>query len=100
MPSPPPELIHFQTLFYDSIATHHAQRVADLKLQIQSNGSLNFEQGLLAYQGSLIGKLSRALEEIDPVCCQLVEKALFGAMTRRYIRQHPSQSPNLGGLWS
>lgn len=95
-----PELIHFQTLFYDAIATRQAQSIADLTLQIRSNGSLNFEQGRLAYQGSLIGNLSRALEEIYPVCYQLVGKALFGAMTRRYIRQHPSQSPNLGGLWS
>ena len=100
MPTPPPELFHLQTLFYDAITARHPQSIEDLNRQMQSEESLSFEQGLSAYQGSLIGKLSRALEEIYPVCCQLVGEAFFGAMARRYIRQNPSRSPNLGDYGS
>lgn len=96
MSTPPPELRELQRLFYDAIATQNPDRIQQLKPQMRSTEHLSFERGLSAYQGSLVGKLSRALEEIYPVCCRLVGVQFFTAMARQYIRRYPSQSPDLG----
>ncbi len=96
MSTPPPELSELQKLFYAAIATKDANSIQQLQPQMHSTEHLSFERGLSAYQGSVVGKLSRALEDIYPVCCRLVGAQFFTAMARQYIRRHPSQSPDLG----
>ena len=96
MSTPPPELIELQGLFYDAIATKDPHSIQQLKPQMRSTDNLSFEQGLSAYQGSVVGKLVRALEDIYPVCCRLVGTQFFTAMIRQYIRRNPSRSPDLG----
>ena len=96
MPTPPPELSDLQRLFYDAITTQDLQSIQALSPKMQSTEHLTFEQGLSAYQGSVVGKLSRALEDIYPVCCRLVGSAFFVAMAKQYIRRYPSRSPDLG----
>ncbi len=96
MSTPPPELIKLQGLFYGAIATKEPDSIDQLKPQMCSTEHLSFERGLSAYQGSVVGKLIRALEDIYPVCCRLVGTDFFTAMARQYIRRYPSQSPDLG----
>ncbi len=112
MATPPSELRELQNLFYQAIVPHAQQAspqiaklpvqtsIDQLATQIRSQDNLGFEQGLAAYQGSVMGKLTRALEEIYPVCCRLVGPEFFAAMSRVYVRQHPSRSPDLGDYGS
>ena len=96
MPTPPPELNELQWLFYGAIATQDPDSIEQLKPQMCSTKHFSFERGLSAYQGSVVGKLIRTLEDIYPVCCRLVGIDFFTAMARAYIRRHPSRSPDLG----
>jgi len=96
MPKLPPELRELQRLFYDAIATQNPSSIQQLQPQMRSTEHLSFDRGLSAYQGSIVGKLSRALEDIYPVCYRLVGAQFFTAMARQYICRHPSQSPDLG----
>ena len=96
MPTPPPELSSLQRLFYEAIATQDPQSIQALKPQMRSTDSLTFEQGLSAYQGTVVGKLCRALEEIYPICYRLVGVDFFTAMAKHYIHRFPSRSPDLG----
>ncbi|PZD71576.1 hypothetical protein C1752_06196 [Acaryochloris thomasi RCC1774] len=96
MSTPPPELRELQRLFYSAIATKDSDSIQQLKPQMRSTEHLSFERGLSAYQGSVVGKLSRALEDIYPVCGRLVGTQFFTTMARQYIRRYPSQSPDLG----
>lgn len=88
--------MELQGLFYDAIATKVPDSIERLKPQMCSTEHLSFERGLSAYQGSVVGKLLRALEDIYPVCCRLVGADFFAAMARQYVRRHPSRSPDLG----
>ncbi len=111
MATPPSELRQLQTLFYQAIApqpkasngatpsnqaSSNQDAIAQLAAQIRIQDKLSFEQGLAAYQGSVMGKLTRALEEIYPVCCCLVGAEFFAAMSRVYVRKYSSHSPDLG----
>lgn len=51
---------------------------------------------LLIYRHAILATLVRALESIYPVCRQLVGEAFFAPMGRVYVRQFPSESPDLG----
>lgn len=48
-----------------------------------------------AYRNSVQGGLTKALEEIYPVCRKLVGDNFFAAMALEYIRDNPSTSPDL-----
>ena len=54
------------------------------------------QEGIVAYQGSVKGKLIRCLQEIYPVCERLVGEPFFAAMASRYASEHASTSPDLG----
>ncbi len=90
------ELGDLQTLFYEALTTKKAQSTESLGQRMQAKGTLTFAQGLATYQDSVRGKLSRALEDIYPVCCRLVGDKFFAATAKVYIARFPSRSPNLG----
>jgi len=63
---------------------------------IHSDDKLTASEHLLIYRQAVLSTLISALESIHPVCRQLVGETFFDAMARKYARQSPSQSPDLG----
>lgn len=53
------------------------------------------EPGFSVYRNNVFSSLITALEEIFPVCCALMGKEAFVAVSQAYIRQHPPTSPVL-----
>lgn len=62
---------------------------------INGEGSLSALSQYTAYRHSVQGGLTKALEEIYPVCQKLVGEDFFAAMALEYIRHNQSISPDL-----
>jgi len=62
---------------------------------INGAGSLSALSQYTAYRHSVLGGLTKALEEIYPVCQKLVGENFFAAMALEYIRRNPAISPDL-----
>ena len=91
------ELTTFQQLFYEAVFEHQdGIYVKKLYQHIKAARNLTTPQGFTIYQSSILGKLSRALQSIYPVCHRLVGEAFFTRTAITYIRQYPSTSPDLG----
>jgi len=63
---------------------------------IKASDSFSAAEHLLIYRRAILGTLVRAIGAIHPVCKQLVGEEFFDAMSRVYVRQTPSESPDLG----
>lgn len=96
----PDELIHLQSLFSSAITPGMNPDQSDLLPRLQGSDRLSTERGLATCRSSSAGKLCRSLQEIYPVCERLVGEGFFLATAMRYIRNHPSLSPNLGDYGS
>ncbi|MDH3977105.1 MAG: putative DNA-binding domain-containing protein [Gammaproteobacteria bacterium] len=63
---------------------------------IHGDDRITADEHLLIYRQAILSTLISALESIHPVCRQLIGEQFFDAMARRYVRQSPSKSPDLG----
>jgi hypothetical protein len=90
-------LAEIQGLFRDAVFETGAEQSAmkTLSRYVNSSAGLSSIQHLQIYQRTVVGTLQRALGEIYPVCQQLVGEQFFAAMTRVFVRQYPSVSPDL-----
>ncbi|QEY32706.1 DUF2063 domain-containing protein [Synechococcus sp. RSCCF101] len=70
--------------------------LARLDQHLQGSPVLPARQGIEAYRTSVAGKLLRSLEQIYPVCLQLVGPAFFQAMATAFLTTEVSHSPDLG----
>lgn len=64
--------------------------------RIEDSDSLSAQQRLSIYRNNFIQCLTRSLQNIYPVCQQLVGEEFFRGMVKKYIAQTPSHSPDLG----
>ena len=90
------ELKSLQESFYDGIFNPSANNI-----NIASSHILNTEQLLEAdrlsiYRGSILGGITTALTSIYPVCVKLVGENYFTHMVAGYLKNYPSQSPDIG----
>jgi len=90
------ELAKLQQLFYDAIFEKNTDSVEKICQHIATPKNLTAQEHLAIYRGSIIGKFSRALSEIYPVCCRLVGEKFFQGMAWYYIHSTPSTSPDVG----
>lgn len=90
------ELLELQSLLYEALTNKDVGAINRLKPHLKGPKNLSQESVLGIYRGSVLGKLSRTLESIYPVCRRLVGDKFFAATATRYIRSYPSQSPDLG----
>jgi len=90
------ELVELQRLFYDGIFEKDSDSVEKICQHIATPKNLTAKEHLAIYRASIIGKFSRALSEIYPVCCRLVGEEFFQGMAWYYIHQTPSTSPDIG----
>ncbi len=90
------ELAALQKLFYQAIFDKEGTSATELCKRITTAKKLTTAEAIAIYRGSIIGKLSRSLRAIYPVCHRLVGEQFFEATAITYIHRFPSQSPDLG----
>lgn len=90
------ETIALQQLFYRALREKDPASIQELGKHIKGPQSLSGDRALEIYRGSVVGKLTRTLTSIYPVCCRLVGEQFFDAMAAVYIKKFPSTSPDLG----
>lgn len=85
-------LRELQKNFFAGIySRNHADDVLEF---IEDGDTLNAADLLTVYRGSIFGGINNALAEIYPVVKKLVGDTFFDMMMLRYIKQHPSHSPD------
>jgi hypothetical protein len=62
---------------------------------VKPHSSLSPELQFSIYKNAFISRFQKTLQHIFPVCCQLVGEEFFLAMTREFILETPSYSPDL-----
>lgn len=90
-------LAELQALFREAVFENGADQPATraLSQHVNATAGLSSLQHLQIYQRAVMSTLERALEQIYPVCLQLVGEEFFGGMARIFARQYPSLSPDL-----
>lgn len=68
----------------------------EVSLLIQSSRRLTAKEHLNIYRHSIQGAFQKVLTDIFPVCCKLVGKEFFIAMSDVYIANTDSVSPDIG----
>ena len=89
-------LQELQRQFTEAVFSSDANAADALKPWIKTAAPLTSTAHLGIYRGSVQGQLAQALEELFPVCRALVGEHFFSALSRPYIVQHPSRSPDIG----
>ncbi len=89
-------LNELQSLFFETIWQPETGSQSVLDRQIEAARELTPKEGLAIYRGSVLGKMSRTLQTIYPVCDRIVGESFFNATAVEYIRRFPSTSPDLG----
>lgn len=90
-------LAELQALFREAVFETGAEQPATraLSRHVNATAGLSSMQHLQIYQRAVMSTLERALEQIYPVCLQLVGDEFFGGMARIFARRYPSRSPDL-----
>ncbi|MDY6994485.1 MAG: DNA-binding domain-containing protein [Pseudomonadota bacterium] len=90
------DLIALQRLFYDAVFEKNGASTEKLCKHIRAPQTLTPQAGLAIYRDSVLGKLTRSLKSIYPVCYRLVGETFFNATAHTFIHRYPSLSPDLG----
>lgn len=85
-----PSLHELQQLFVDGILHDAPEILSQIK-----TGHLSTQQQLAIYQNSIMGVLQKTLQDIYPVCRKLVGDEFFLFLANTFIRQTPSNAPDL-----
>ncbi len=86
----------WQSDFYQGIFHPSENTVRQACNGINSSDSLSARQRLDIYRGSILGGMTSGLAGIYPVCEKLVGEHYFSQMVAGYLKQFPSDSPDLG----
>ncbi len=90
------EMKAWQQDFYQGIFNPTEDNIQQACLNICSTDVLSAEARLSIYRGSILGGMTTALSGIYPVCEKLVGQQYFIQMVAGYLREFPSDSPDIG----
>lgn len=86
----------WQLNFYQSIFEPTKSHINNCCDDIQQTNQLTAESRLAIYRNSILGGITSGLMGIYPVCTRLVGESFFSHMVSGYLRQYPSNSPDVG----
>jgi len=89
-------LKQLQETFYDGIFDPNANNVKHASAYILNTEQLLETDRLSIYRGSILGGITTALISIYPVCVKLVGEKYFTHMVAGYLKNYPSNSPDIG----
>ena len=85
-----------QLLFLESIFKGAESEAADMLSQtIAETENMSSQEHIEIYRNGVLGGLIQALADTYPVCMALLGEDFFSAMSAHFIRQLPSESPDL-----
>ena len=90
------DLKHLQETFYDGIFDPSADNIKQASTYILNTEQLLEADRLSIYRGSILGGITTALTNIFPVCVKLVGEKYFTHMVAGYLKNYPSNSPDIG----
>jgi len=90
------EMKAWQQDFYRGIFNPTEDNVQQACIDVCSTAALSAEERLSIYRGSILGGMTTALSGIYPVCEKLVGQQYFIQMVAGYLREFPSDSPDIG----
>jgi len=88
-------LNHLQRDFIDSVFQLDGAATQSILSQLNGTTQLSIKEQFKIYQQSIHDGLTNALQQIYPVCTELVGERYFYSMARKYILSNPSRSPDL-----
>lgn len=86
----------WQLNFYRGIFEPTKSHINNCCDDIQQTSQLSAESRLAIYRNSILGGITSGLMGIYPVCTRLVGESFFSHMVSGYLRQYPSNSPDVG----
>lgn len=86
----------WQLNFYQGIFEPTKSHINNCCDDIQQTNQLTAESRLAIYRNSILGGITSGLMGIYPVCTRLVGESFFSHMVSGYLRQYPSNSPDVG----
>jgi len=90
------DLKQLQEAFYDGIFDPNENNINHASAYILNTAQLLEADRLSIYRGSILGGITAALINIYPVCVKLVGEKYFTHMVAGYLKNHPSNSPDIG----
>jgi len=90
------EMKAWQQDFYQGIFNPTEGNIQQACIDVCSTDALSAEKRLSIYRGSILGGITTALSGIYPVCEKLVGERYFVQMVAGYLREYPSDSPDIG----
>ena len=85
-----------QEAFYQGIFDPNSHTIQNASTYITSTEALLESERLSIYRGSILGGMTDALIQIYPVCVKLVGEKYFTHMVAGYLKNTPSNSPDIG----
>jgi hypothetical protein len=89
-------LKQLQETFYQGIFDPSATNIKQASAYILTTKQLLESDRLSIYRGSILGGITTALTNIYPVCVKLVGENYFTHMVAGYLKNTPSNSPDIG----
>ena len=89
-------LKQLQETFYRGIFDPNSDNITQASSYILNAGPLLEADRLSIYRGSILGGINDALTQIYPVCVKLVGEKYFTHMVAGYLKNTPSNSPDIG----
>lgn len=90
------EIKRWQQAFYQGVFEPTQSHVMKACADIQQTMDLSAEDRLAIYRNSILGGITSGLMGIYPVCNRLVGETFFTHMVAGYLKQYPSNSPDVG----
>ncbi|MFT5718220.1 MAG: hypothetical protein ACI9T7_002425 [Oleiphilaceae bacterium] len=90
------DLKQLQEAFYDGIFDPNSNNIEQASAYILDTEQILEADRLSIYRGSILGGITTALTNIYPVCVKLVGEKYFIHMVAGYLKNYPSNSPDIG----
>jgi len=90
------DLKQLQEAFYDGIFDPSGNNITNASSYILNTEQLQESDRLSIYRGSILGGITTGLTNIYPVCVKLVGEKYFTHMVAGYLKNYPSNSPDIG----
>jgi hypothetical protein len=89
-------LKQLQETFYEGIFDPSSNNIEHASAYILNTEQILEAERLSIYRGSILGGITTALTHIYPVCVKLVGEKYFTHMVAGYLKNTPSNSPDIG----
>jgi hypothetical protein len=90
------ELKELQDAFYEAIFNPNTDTITAVSQLIPASEALSQEARISIYRDSILGGITSGLGQLFPVCVKLVGEKYFTHMVSGYLKQHASDTPDLG----